>query len=86
MPQVERFSLHSTEDLKEALMALELALLSGATQVTFLSQTAINVNPAQLRKTIDELTRVLQGRNALPDAKEITRTKQVRIQTDNSGF
>lgn len=86
MPQVERFSLHDTDDLKEALIALELALLSGATQVTFLGQTIINVNPSQLRKTIDELTKVLKDRDALPDAKEIKRTKQIRIQTDSSGF
>lgn len=86
MSQVQKYSLHKTEDLKEALMALELALLSGATQVTFLGQTVINMQPTQLRKTIDELSQILCGREALPDAAKIKRTKQVRIQTDNSGF
>lgn len=86
MPTVRRFSLHCTEDLKQALIDLELALLSGATQVTFLGQTVINMPVTQIRQTIDELTNALCERDALPDAKQIKRTKQVRIQTDSSGF
>jgi hypothetical protein len=86
MTDVVKFSLWTNDELIEALKALETALLTGATQVTFLGQTVIYTNDAQKRKTIDEVTRALCERKALPESATRKRTKRIRVQTDSSGF
>lgn len=86
MADVQKFSLFTDDALKEALMALELALLSGAQQVTFLGQTVLYTSDSQKRKTIDEVTQVLCNRGALPDAAKDVKTKRISIQTNSSGF
>lgn len=86
MSDIVKFSLFTNEELIEALKALETALLTGATQVTFLGQTVIYNNDALKRKTIDEVTRALCERKALPESAVRKRTKRIRVQTDSTGF
>jgi hypothetical protein len=86
MTEIVKFSLWTDEELIEALKAIEQALLTGATQVTFLGQTVIYSNDSAKRKTIDELTRALCDRKVLPESATRKRTKRIRVKTDNTGF
>lgn len=86
MTQVQKYFLHSDDDLKEALIALERAILTGARQVTFLGDTVIYNSQADMRKTRDELTEVLCERGVLENAPQKKRTKRARVRTTSTGF
>ena len=86
MSDIQRYTTFTDEELLEFLKALETALLTGATQVTFLGQTVIYSNDSAKRKTIDEVTRALHARKVLPDSTVRKKTKRIRVHTDSTGF
>lgn len=87
---IDRYAQFEDQELLDAQKALAQAVLSGATQVTFLGQTVIYNSDMLRRRALDEITDVCKARKLIPDSSSSSskgkRTKRLRITTTNSGF